>query len=104
MLPHDFPPWQTVYDVFRKWTLNHQWAILNDALRTLVRKVQVKRADPTAAILDRQSVKSDGHGGPVGYDAAKRIKGRKRHILVDTLGLLLGVAVTPASTPEREGA
>ena len=54
--------------------------------------------------MDRQSVKSDGHGGAVGYDAAKRIKGRKRHLLVDTLGLILGVAVTPASTPEREGA
>ena len=59
---------------------------------------------PTAAILDSQSVKSAGHGGPVGYDAGKRIKGRKRHLLVDTLGLVLGVAVTPASTPERDGA
>jgi transposase len=63
-----------------------------------------KRARPTAAILDSQSVKSDPHGGDVGYDAAKRIKGRKRHILVDTLGLLLGIEITPASTPEREGA
>ena len=54
--------------------------------------------------LDSQSVKSDGHGGPVGYDAGKRIKGRKRHLLVDTLGLVLGVAVTPASTTERAGA
>ena len=103
-LPHDFPPWQTVYDVFRKWALNHQWAVLNDALRTLVRKGHGKRAQPTAGILDSQSVKSDGHGGSVGYDAAKRIKGRKRHLLVDTLGLVLGVTVTPASTPERDGA
>jgi transposase len=54
--------------------------------------------------LDSQSVKSDSHGGPVGYDAAKRIKGRKRHLLVDTLGLILGVHVTPANVPEREGA
>jgi transposase len=104
LLPHDFPPWQTVYDVFRKWRLNQQWAALNDGLRTLVRREHDKRAAPTAAILDSQSVKSDGHGGQVGYDAAKRIKGRKRHILVDTLGLLLGVTVTPASTPERDGA
>jgi transposase len=103
-LPINFPPWQTVYHVFRQWTLNHQWAALNDALRTLVRKAQGKRSQPTAAILDSQSVKSDGHGGDVGYDAAKRIKGRKRHLLVDTLGLVLGVAVTPASTPERDGA
>ena len=104
LLPHDFPPWQTVYDVFRKWTVNHQWAALNDALRTLVRKAEGRDSQPTAAILDSQSVKSAGHGGDVGYDAAKRIKGRKRHLLVDTLGLVLGVAVTPASTPEREGA
>jgi transposase len=103
-LPADFPPWKTVYHVFRKWTLDHQWAALNDALRTLVRKTQGKRSQPTAAILDSQSVKSDGHGGSVGYDAAKRIKGRKRHLLVDTLGLVLGAAVTPASTPERDGA
>jgi putative transposase len=103
-LPTNFPPWQTVYHVFRQWTLNHQWVALNDALRTLVRRSQGKRSRPTAAILDSQSVKSDGHGGDVGYDAAKRINGRKRHLLVDTLGLVLGVAVTPASTPERDGA
>jgi transposase len=103
-LPADFPPWKTVFHVFRKWTLNHLWAALNDALRILVRKTHDKRSQPTAAILDSQSVKSDGHGGNVGYDAAKRIKGRKRHLLVDTLGLVLGVAVTPASTPERDGA
>ena len=69
-----------------------------------VRKVHDKRSRPTAAILDSQSVKSDGHGGAVGYDAAKKIKGRKRHLLVDTLGLVLGVRVTPASIPERDGA
>ena len=103
-LPTDFPPWQTVYHVFRQWTLNHEWAALNDALRTLVRKTHGKRSRPTAAILDSQSVKSDGHGGTVGYDAGKRIKGRKRHLLVDTLGLVLGVAVTPASATERDGA
>ena len=103
-LPADFPPWKTVFHVFRQWTVNHLWAALNDALRILVRKTHDKRSQPTAAILDSQSVKSDGHGGSVGYDAAKRIKGRKRHLLVDTLGLVLGVAVTPASTPERDGA
>lgn len=103
-LPADFPHWKTVYHVFRQWTRNHLWAALNDALRTFVRKTHGKRSRPTAAILDSQSVKSDGHGGSVGYDAAKRIKGRKRHLLVDTLGLILGVAVTPASTTERAGA
>jgi transposase len=70
----------------------------------MVRKSVGKRCRPTAAILDRQSVKSDSHGGMVGYDAAKRIKGRKRHLLVATLGLLLGIEITPADVPEREGA
>ena len=82
-LPADFPCWKTVYHVFRQWTLNHTWAALNDALRTLVRKAKGKRRRPTAAILDSQSVKSDSHGGAVGYDAGKRIKGRKRYLLVD---------------------
>ena len=63
-----------------------------------------KRSRPTAAILDIQTVKSDCHGGPVGYDADEKIKGRKRHVLVDTLGLLLGVFVTPANVQEQEGA
>jgi transposase len=103
-LPADFPRWKTVYHVFRQWIANHHWTALNDALRLLVRKTHGKRSRPTAAILDSQSVKSAGHGGLVGYDAGKRIKGRKRHLLVDTLGLVLGVAVTPANTTERDGA
>ncbi len=102
-LPVGFPPWQTVYGVFRRWKQDHQWAALNDALRRLVRKDQGRRPQPTAAVLDSQSVKSAGHGGPVGYDAGKRIKGRKRHLLVDTLGLVLGAVVTPADTTERDG-
>jgi|SRR6185369_3202166 transposase len=103
-LPFDFPPWKTVYHIFRKWTLNHTWRAINDRLRAYVREMHGKRSNPTAAILDSQSVKSDPHGGDVGYDAGKRIKGRKRHLLVDTLGLLLGVKVTAASTTERDGA
>jgi len=102
-LPAHFPPWKTVHHIFRQWTLHGWWTALNDALRTLVRQTHDKRSRPTAAILDSQSVKSAGHGGEVGYDAAKRIKGRKRHLLVDTLGLVLGVVATPASTPERDG-
>jgi putative transposase len=102
-LPADFPLWQTVYGVFRRWKQSQQWAALNDALRYFVRRDQGRRPQPTAAVLDSQSVKSAGHGGPVGYDAGKRIKGRKRHLLVDTLGLLLGVVITPADTTERDG-
>ena len=104
LLPACFPPWKTVYHVFRLWSRDHTWEALNARLRAHVRTAGGKRARPTAAILDSQSVKSDPHGGAVGYDAAKKIKGRKRHLLVDTLGLVLGVLVTPASTPEREGA
>ena len=103
-LPAGFPPWQTVYGIFRRWKRDHLWAALNDALRILVRKAQGKRSQPTAAVLDSQSVKSAGHGGEVGYDAGKRIKGRKRHLLVDTLGLVLGVVVTPANVTDRDGA
>jgi putative transposase len=103
LLPAHFPPWKTVYHIFRKWSRDHIWEAINARLRAHARKDEGKRSRPTAAILDSQSVKSDPHGGAVGYDAAKRIKGRKRHILVDTLGLILSVLVTPASTPEREG-
>ena len=104
LLPVDFPPWQTVYHIFRQWSRDHTWEALNARLRAHVRATEGKRCRPTAAILDSQSVKSDGHGGAVGFDAAKGIKGRKRHLLVDTLGLVLGVRVTPAHTPERAGA
>jgi transposase len=104
LLPKDFPPCKTVFHIFRRWTLNHSWEAINARLRALVRETHDKRCRPTAAILDSQSVKSDPHGGPVGYDAAKHIKGRKRHLLVDTLGLLLGIHVTPANVTERAGA
>jgi putative transposase len=104
LLPKNFPPWQTVYDVFRAWSLDRTWAAINDALRLCTRTDHGRHAQPSAAILDSQSVKSDGHGGTVGYDAGKKIKGRKRHLLVDTLGLVLGVVVTPADCPERDGA
>jgi transposase len=104
LLPQNFPPWKTVYHVFRAWSLDRTWAALNDALRICLRAAEGRNAQPSAAILDSQSVKSDGHGGLVGYDAGKKIKGRKRHLLVDTLGLVLGAVVTPADCPEREGA
>ena len=104
LLPDCFPPWKTVFHIFRQWQSAKFWSSLNDQLRAHVREADGRKPQPTAAILDSQSVKSAPHGGEVGYDAGKKLKGRKRHLLVDSMGLLLGVAVTPASTPEREGA
>ena len=79
-------------------------ARLNDRLRAKVRQAAGKRTQPTAASLDSQTVRASAHGGEVGYDAAKKTKGRKRFLLVDTLGLLLGVTLEPADCPERQGA
>ena len=104
LLPPNFPPWPTVYHHFRQWSRDHTWSNLNDRLRARVRAAVAKRSRPTAAVLDSQTVRSDPHGGTVGYDAAQKTKGRKRFILVDTLGLLLGATVVAASTPERAGA
>jgi len=104
LLPHDCPPWQTVYSCFRRWKREGRWEIIHDYLVKLVRHASGKHTNPTAAILDSQSVKTADQAGERGYDAGKKIKGRKRHLLVDTLGLLLHVVVTPASVQDRDGA
>jgi putative transposase len=105
MLPKDFPPKSTVFDYFSAWRRSGLWERLNAGLRIKVRVAAGRQPSPTAAILDSQSVKGAEQGGPtVGYDAGKKIGGRKRHLLVDTLGLILGVKVTPASVQDREGA
>ena len=103
MLPNDFPNFKTVFHVFRDWNRIGLLEKINKSLREQLRVKCGKNANPSAAILDSQSVKSDCHGGQSGYDAGKKIKGRKRHLLVDTLGLLLGIHVTEADFPEREG-
>jgi transposase len=105
LLPHDFPKWKTVYHYFRQWRLNGDWERIHEQLRKWVRAIEDHHPSPSAAILDSQSVETATMIHlDVGYDAGKHVKGRKRHILVDTLGLLIVVVVTAASVPEREGA
>jgi putative transposase len=104
MLPGDFPPWQTVYHHFRSWARSGLLERINQALREMMRALLGRQGEPSAGIIDSQTVRSDGHGGEVGYDAGKKTKGRKRFVCVDTLGYLLGLHIVPAHTPERAGA
>jgi putative transposase len=104
-LPHDFPPWSTVYYHFRRFRLSGLWSLILKALRAAERKRVGKDPQPTAAIMDSQSVKTTEESAhPSGYDAHKTVKGRKRHLLVDTLGLPLSIYVTSADVQDRVGA
>ncbi len=104
MLPKEFPAWQNVYRTFRRWTDQRKFEQMHDRLRAQWRERQGRDASPTAAILDAQSTRSSPQGGEAGYDAGKKIKGRKRHLVVDTLGLVLAVSVSAASVQDRDGA
>ena len=104
LLPKDFPPYSTVFYYFNNWRKNGSWQLLNDTLRVQLRVASGKEPEPTAAIIDSQSVKASDRSLDRGYDAGKKINGRKRHVLVDTLGLVLMAVVHVGSIQDRDGA
>jgi transposase len=99
-LPHDFPPWKTCYNFFRAFAADGTWDALVAATRVAVRTKLGRDPDPSGACIDSQSAKTAHGGAEVGVDGGKRVRGRKRHILTDTLGLLLIVLVTSANADD----
>ena len=103
-LPHDFPKWKTVYTIFRRWRLAGLWQELHDTLVKLRAPGGGEEADAHAAIIDSQSIRTAEGGEERGYDAGKKITGRKRHVVVDTLGMILAVVVHGAYWQDHDGA
>jgi len=104
LLPKDFGPWSTVYGYFRTWSQDWTWTFVHDALRDCVRLSEGRKVAPTAAIIDSQSIKVPDQAGARGYDAGKKVSGRKRHLAVDSLGMILAITITAASVQDRDAA
>ena len=104
LLPKTFPPWQATYKAFSRWASAGVFEAMHDRLRQQWRDRIGKAPEPSAAIIDAQSTRSTPQGGQTGFDAGKKVKGRKRHLVVDTLGLLLAVTITAASVQDRDAA
>jgi putative transposase len=104
MLPKDFPPYTTVHEYYRRWRKDGTVIRIHDALRRQVRTEAGRDPEPSAGVIDSQSAKTTEVGGEHGYDAGKKINGRKRHLLVDTMGLVLMVVVHTANIQDRDGA